>query len=441
MSTEDNISNTTRFFTDIRDCLGGTMWGDLLPPNTHGQTVSFKFGEQIGSASKDGRIIYDERITIEQPLGIILEGEAELYESSWFDRKVVAYRPIRLMEREDIFGDFALVNTVLIPGRPSQLGGETWKLAAGKKCMLLLGGADPKKYPDNFELWKFFKGEFNETTELGITELETTVIAFVDLQELCRGTPLFIHLLETAWKRAQTYQLCVNSYNYQSFFSFRSKFLQLESLEAKAEQSRAYAAREARALPRQPEEAAPAPKGSTQKGQQNAQRKSFAPMFAEALFDAINRPIRGEPVFSNIDPGVQGSSKVYLQQLVQKLKTSEKLKINEPEILVSSNDYDKDFFFPLDLTNYFISVYALTHDEFARSNIPKLFGRRNSNHLNTTKGLVPSLRFYQKVIRSSLISKDMLPEGYPYTVHCVEKRVPLSYSLMLRFERIRVPEQ
>ncbi len=145
-------------------------------------------------------------------------------------------------------------------------------------------------------------------------------------------------------------------------------------------------------------------------------------------------------MFAEMEPGLQGSGKVYLQKLVQALRTSKPFNIENPRILVSSKNLQKDFFFPLDLSNYLINIHTKTEGS-TKTITQTLFGRRDKIRADTRDGLTDALQFYQEIVCSLLQSAGGLPQAYPYTVDCVQQRVPLGFTLMLYFKPIPVPEQ
>ena len=51
MSTQDETPNTPMRFGDIKHCLEGTKWSNLIPDEADVQTMSFAFGRVIGTAS------------------------------------------------------------------------------------------------------------------------------------------------------------------------------------------------------------------------------------------------------------------------------------------------------------------------------------------------------------------------------------------------------
>ena len=104
----------------------------------------FEFGCKITSINNGKKKVHAALEAYRDFTGIILSGEAELYTFSVYEdrtehKNTYAYRPIRLLTAKEVFGEFSILDKLLLPGKVSRPG-ENWELVAGRKCYLLTHG-------------------------------------------------------------------------------------------------------------------------------------------------------------------------------------------------------------------------------------------------------------------------------------------------------------
>lgn len=374
-------------------------WLQIIPDETVVMEIIVPFGCKI------------EKELYEEYIGIILEGEAELYDISKFN-KTVAYRPIRLLAAKEIFGDFSFLDKHLeIDGlsRP----GETWEFVAGRRCFLLTQSIENSK-----------RGEFYDDQDEGLAEFElfhlvkltekekTTRIALLNFYNLAESKnnkfieALHLELLKHSWRRAKIYRICINSYNFSSLLHFRNEVSkQADLLKIKKAASdktkKAYSDRHV--------------------------ANALLPVFSDALFDALNSPLRYEPVF-------QAHRSNFSETTVQKLNRAGLDISTRDAILSASSNYGVDFYVPLDMHNYFINLHSDKSEDGREIDdvFPKHQEKVSSGE--ETKKLRP-IDFYKelanKVIKAHLLK---LGDAYHWNVTCISKPGATRPMLLLHFE-------
>ena len=273
-------------------------------------------------------------------VGIVLTGVLEVYEYDTIVQSAPIYchRPIRVLEVGDIFNDFTFVDRKILGLGPQHYArnGEKWGVMAGISSMISLcpeqgcetppGSSKPEKI--NIATPQDENPRFENTIQGLIRhknpqyKIELAYVR-VDIENV--NNIFFLNMLQSAWKRVQTYRAAPNSYNISERTSFVSKCntFYLSSNH---------------------------PVGSGDHGDKyggKLQNTKLFPIFVETIFDAINRIERHEPLFVE-------APAIYFGATFSDLPT---------ECLVAKRirDDDREFYFPIDLANHVVCNYAKQH--------------------------------------------------------------------------------
>ncbi len=276
--------------------------------------AKYKKDDSITSEVKEHDLIFHD-INFEQSLGIVLKGRAEIYEKHIIN-DFTAYRPIRILKKGELFGDFSVVDKCLDVSGNSRPG-ETWEISAGFKSVLITNKVTDKT------LKKYFKHSQLRTQKTSLIEphrfldklfTSITIIVFIDSSFVQEHKLFFNKLLAYSWCRAKIYRDALNSYNYSNKLRFATKVNTLiYDLFSKEE---------------------------------NKSIKSYLPLFIDAVYDVYNRPIREEPMFV-VTPSPGPEAEPLIQEAVL-----------TREQLLCADDYSAvtDYWFPLDYGNYLVSA-------------------------------------------------------------------------------------
>ena len=211
---------------------------------------SYDFGQTIPREDCEGK------------LGVVIAGTVEVLDSiKCTQLGVIAHRPTRVFTKGDTFGEFELLEESpkkdVIP--------EPYYLAAGRICFLVAKKINRKDFESiyncsgiNFNIYK------NYPSTKSYTSLPKTVISWISLKSITAGQKNIPRgLLQSAYDKIITYKLSINSYNLHLLLEFRDKcVLRIMNLDKKVKQS----------------------------------SRILAPLL-DAIFDTLNRPLRGAPMY------------------------------------------------------------------------------------------------------------------------------------------------
>lgn len=381
-----------------------------------------KQGEDEGQNENETRYPYHELIKKYLDKGyiaIVINGVAELFDLSSYNQ-TVAYRPIRLLNQSQIFGEFSLIDSLVFQNNLAQTKsynsrpGERWQLISGRRCYLLkergrssnfkkeLGKLCPTYVPGNdddddgtpgnFDLFNVFR-QFKNT-------MQSTDIALINLHELIGNgdSALRLKLLEIGWERVKIYRDCINSFNFSNLLEMKNLALKL---------AKNLTTPRGTAIP------STATKWET-----------FVPAFTDALIDALNIPLRNEPVFQNFTDNL-------LDGVISQLA---KWGIGDPQTAILStslNYYDSEFYIPLDMHNYLINLYV--NGSYIGEDINTIFGSKFTNGENRKQMNARDIyiKLANKIIKKFLFTNNT----YPWEVQCVSMNGMCRPMLLLCFNK------
>lgn len=376
------------------------MWlREGLDPNHHIRLVNMQFGERIGDQAS---IHCLGEATGSSYLGLVLKGEAEVFDqsavSSGKQLPIVAHRPIRLLKAGDIFGDFELLDRALAR-RSDFPSRETFRIVAGRRCFLYTGSLDNhyrhRFLPDSQEKEEFKRANRAFEIANGLRPLnQTSSVAFIDIQNiLSRGDPP-LEAWRQGWQKAAAYRDSVNSYNFSALLDFRSSVVRLASdrKDLIENGTRVY------------KKSPPA-------------LKTLPGIMADALFDALNRPSRGEPMYCRIPE--QSAEHRHL------LVAANEAKIVARELLFAASNPGDSFFYPLDMHNFLLNRYADSSE--ATTDLISVFAKHSDGAIGQT--------FYMGLANAAIQVYKAKHRRYPFEVVCKSMNGPLRPLLMLEFAR------
>lgn len=376
-------------------------WKNLIPDNTPAIIATYKQGKEMGN-SEHG---FNDANKFICPFGIVLEGRAELYEM-FVAGNFVSYRPIRIMTKGELFGDFSLLDKCQgIDG--SSRSGESWKICSGFKSCLVTQMVDK----EDFHIFQKHNEDRERLSENIYTHLmfdivlqSRTIIAFFESSFVKRNEEFYYQLLDYSWPRAKIYRDCLNSFNYLKKLEFESHAMRIVN--------RLLSSRNKKREP---------------KYTNKISKTKLLPIFIEALFDTCNRPLRREPMFIN-------NNSLLISKSGDTFKTYG-LKLNN--IFFASNSYeDLEFWFPIDIANYMIASFTTKSNRLQDANLVHelertLGGKREIK--NTQK--LNSRTFYKDLANKLLNELITISPDYPFNVECVEVQGIERRHLFLRFEK------
>lgn len=336
-------------------------WGSLIPNDTKCILAIYEQGEAI----TDAKLAYHEiEKDFPEPLGIIINGRAEIHEMCATD--FTAYRPIRILKEADLFGEFSILDKLHgFDGKG--LPGETWKINAGFKSAIIT------KIMNDSEglIWGEGVVSFHKLLDKIVDS--KTVVAFIDSAQVVKDKSFSDKLHHYAWPRVKIYRDGINSFNYLRKLKFeRDAMARIINLAGSAK--------------------------ATQKKYDIGKSKvsTFRPLFVEAIYDACNRPLRGEPMF------VKGNDLPIKSQYKNDLAGTG-LEVSDILVAVEKDSYKtKDFWFPLDLANHMIAAYA---DNTTLMEIVVSGPDDNEFFEKRTRDVIKSMDIDAEIIRAA-VSKD-----------------------------------
>ena len=216
---QEDVQRPQPFFEDVtlevlrkEHPLELSIWDGLLP--TRFLVATYWQGHIIGSSK-----IGFNNIRLNFPLGIVLEGRAELFEM-YVSNGLAAYRPIRIIEPGELFGDFSVVDRILkLDGNTRR--GEKWQICSGFKSFAITSKIDNKDYQYFEPEDKEDKDKEGQNEEEPIEKAiyphllfdrilrhQKTKIAFFDSSFVVDDSPFFNKLIRYSWARAKIYRDC-----------------------------------------------------------------------------------------------------------------------------------------------------------------------------------------------------------------------------------------
>lgn len=281
---------------------------------------------------------------IQESIYVILDGQAEIAEEyfvrgeGYNEKKDIfwgfrSYRPIRIVEVGDIIGDFSYIDRQLGLVGESRPG-ETWTIVCGARSAVFLSKkplrvSDTYKYFRDDELliandgydYEQTYGEHNHLKKLDkIVEIARLPTSDFTAEERDRFTREMI--ASTSWKRSYTYRVCPNSYNFNELFKFKYGASLQGGLYSNSTERKINGVHD------------------------ECGYEATIETFLDSLFDAINRPIRQEPVFGPCKQAAAMYKNLGLfDDCLFPVRESKRQDIDT-------------FYFPIGLTNFLLASYA-----------------------------------------------------------------------------------
>lgn len=360
-------------------------------------------------------------------VGIVLHGVLEVYEFETIvtSTPIYCHRPIRILESGDVFNDFTFVDRKLLNLGPQHYArkGEKWGVMAGISSMISLcpasfcgDASDPdKKTKIDIATQQHSEARFENTIQGLVRDKNTDYkvkCAYFRVNIEIENDRFLLSMLKSAWRRVQTYRAAPNSYNIGKRTSFVSKcntfYLSKEHPGGSGSEDDKYGGK--------------------------IENTKLFPIFVEAIFDAINRVERHEPLFVDVPSEYLGAK---FADLPVKCLIAKRIR-----------ESDAEFYFPIDLANHVVCNYAKQHlnveidiaTGFSQSGVraPRT-NAANKYHGKDENG-VPykgSNKHYWKYTAEKIINvwkKENSDTPFLITVVCVENEFRQSL-LFLKFVR------
>lgn len=251
-----------------------------------------------------------------KPIGIIVSGKAEIYEM-YITNNFSVYRPIRLMGVGDLLGDFSLLDYICCEKDKQSISrrGEKWKICAGFRSILITQNSDLTHFLQPHSSVR----EQHLVTDVALKDQKAVTIVFFEANFINKSSPLLPQLFLYSWPRSKMYRDSLNSFNFSQLLKFRRQANQV----------------------------------ADRMKTQGIDKKNAMQLFIDAVWDAYNRPIRGEPMFVQASSEILGAAEDHFN----------KIGLSLDNVLVGKIiDFSCDeFWFPIDLNNCFIaSNYDVT---------------------------------------------------------------------------------
>jgi hypothetical protein len=268
-------------------------------------------------------------------VGIVLSGVCEVYDYETISTTppIYCHRPIRLLEPGDIFNDFKYVDRAVLakPLEHKARNGEKWGVLSGINSMIAILSdeqiATGRKVPISTSQYVDADARFDGTIQGFVRDVNpkfVSEIAYFKAKIQPESDIFFLSILKSAWKRVQTYRESPNSYNISS----RAAFINRCNI--------FYATTH--------------PKGSRKPSTAYSNRihnETIFPIFVEAIYDALNRVHRHEPLFVEVTKNGFG---VNFDNAQTNCLIAKRIR-----------DRDQVFYFPIDLANHIICSHAKQH--------------------------------------------------------------------------------
>ena len=364
-------------------------WIVDLPDNTTVSIHRYNFGE----------LVYDSGTSHDDSghkLNLVLNGDVEIYDSSIFDN-VIAYRPIRILEPGEVFGDFELIDNILECNTPFGVR-ETFKLVAGRRCLLSIEmidselGLNPAE-GNPIELYQLLNDGAIQPA------MPTVDIATLKLNNAILNEESFMaSLLSSAWIKAKAYRDSVNAFNLSSLLEFRLKAIDW--------------------------------KNRNNVKSQYAQLGLLLQAFSDALLDAIFRPIANEPLYQLGFPD-------WCKEAAKKRLSY--FNISEEKILSASSAYGNNtLYFPLDLHNIFVNKYLSNEPGYLSRNqhAKRTFVRKIDNVFpNTERNSGKSGHWFYLGLANHLADIYAQEDDYSFRLECTIGPGPTRPMMLLSYDK------
>lgn len=312
-----------KHFSDIIDCIPPEKnWRVHIAADTPILVVEYSHGDVIVDSTNP-----DANPRLNNHMAIVISGMAELTEEYSLTAHensagVTCYRPIRLLEKGDMFNDFSIVDRNAFETVPSNRPGETWMLRSGRRSCEVI----PHKPISSYVQFRDDEGIHAPHNFLQKNFNEPCQVAYVYVNEGSSDFHKLLHdLMKNSWRRAYTYRACLNSYNVGEKLDFRYKALKAIG-----------ALNKVRGILNQ------AGADKDKKYADKVNRTEITEPLLDAVFDAINRPSRDEPLFAELPSYGHSLGKILVSARPSK---------------ISSTD---TFYFPIGRGNYLLAKHAIS---------------------------------------------------------------------------------
>lgn len=312
-----------KHFSDIVECIPSEKkWRVHIAPDTPILIVEYNHGDVIVDSMAP-----KANPRLNNHMAIVISGTAELTEEYSLaahenSAGVTCYRPIRLLEKGDMFNDFSIVDRNAFDTVPAARPGEVWTLRSGRRSCQVI----PHKSISSFAQFRDDEGIHAGHNLLQKTFNDPCQVAYVYVNEGSSEFPKLLHdLMKNSWRRAYTYRACLNSYNVGEKLDFRYKALKsigaLNKVRGILNQAGAH---------------------EDKKYSDKVNRTELTEPLLDAVFDAINRPSRDEPLFAEIPSYTHSIGKILVSARPSK------------------NAATDTFYFPIGRGNYLMAKHAIS---------------------------------------------------------------------------------
>jgi hypothetical protein len=402
------------------------LYSRISPKDVRCTLITYTFGTEVASPKH-------------ATLGVVVSGVVEICDESRIESIYLAYQPIRVLESGGMFGDFQIVDRVLGVQMPAER--ESLKLYAGRRSVIIL------QKPENINLFSATHNEelFNDESEAELENIpaahiflrkpyqkHVVQIAYLHLDEsmLQPQSLVFQEVLAQAWIKAATYRSGVNSYNLKSLFHFRDLVKQEWDKLSRIEES------DGTQMPLATEESdgTAVITASNKKTEKKFNTSRAAPrdlqsIFADAIFEALSRPMRGDSLFAHRRTHLPNNCWVSLEN---------DAKIAPCNVLTSCypKPSEDPFYYPIDLYNFEINSHCSGTDREISAKAALGSQRIRGKKKNSPRD------FYRSVAERSIkkyLTKLKAPQKadksgeYEYNVCCVERDGLQGKMLLLEF--------
>lgn len=372
-------------------------WASMIPENLHCKLGTYGKCEEVGDSSNGVA-----GVSYSMPIGFVLSGKLEICETYEF-LGMTAYRPIRILSKGDLFGDFSFLDDELGCNSRTRRG-ESWKIYSGARSVLIT-----QKIDSHREYVITEGGTTKPHLILPQILQEGARVLFIDGAQLRgHGVCLVEPLLRHSWARAKIYRDCLNSFNFNELLLFKEKAYRChDDLTSRLSGGRKeYAAA--------------------------ISKEMLLDVFLDAIWDACNRPLRNEPLFGK--PNISSE--------FNNLKDTG---ITLDNIYLASTSWEANspLLFPVGSQNFMIGAYAKAVSEgpvnkrrkTIRNDVEKIFEKKNTQRSASGK---PANKFYLD-LANELISSEILPtySQYPFDIECKEIQGVHSKMMILEFTKRR----
>jgi hypothetical protein len=405
---------------DVVGDLADLSWcKELIDRDIRVDVYTYQYGDEIKLHRRD-------------IIGLVLRGQVEVCDSRRLSEKLhkatdyVAYRPVRILRRAEFFEDFPFLDMIMHVPVPEIGYGQRWGLYAGGHSTIVkfdLGGNHEFRdetmriQPDVF-VSKHVKQE--------------TVVAYIRHHDLVEGRELYSALgcfrdeiIRQCWTKAQSYRTGLNTHSLNLLTEFRA----ISESAWDALENHRHEIKTWHKIPKVRKGSVVYTKSGnivykSCKAVDNSAKTVILYVFADALLDAIWRPIRRDPVFGSIGHNIDAA---VLSRLNSRFKSSDILtaaKIDEAGPL---------FYYPIDLHNLEINEHCAAQASTLTAAVDALRIERSSKDGDGKR----AMDFY-KDLATECIKRYVLTEGlknYPYIVECRKVECLIGQMLILEFRR------